>query len=598
MTNQFPPAPGSPEPTTPAGPWQRPQQYGDSTVPNAPSPDPWASTHQVPPQPAPGAPTVGGTTAYPAAPGFDPASATYLQIGPDDAQPGQRKGKRRAFVVSSLVVVLLLIGVGAYAGVRVWTGSGTTQPENAMPASVTAFARIDVNPGLGQKLNVDGLVKKFPTGGKSASDLIAKIEADISKSAGLNFDTDVKPWFGGQAGVGLWTDTQGKPVVLIALASKDDNKARAALSSLQQQKKGSDSFGFAMEKGYALIAGSDGDMQAAATAAAAATSRSPLSDDSAYRSAVSHIGSGNLLVAYANLNNLGSLISGHGGSMFGSDSGGAGLGGLGGLGALAPGLGAPSLAAVHGQVAIGGKITNDGIEIRAHVQGTGGAADEGTRAMPALQGMPAATMVGASFAGLDPKGQAAKSLSSALGALAAGGLGAATGSGSDVGGGSGSGSDNPLTGFLTDGLTQLLTSKQLNIAFTGLGADSIPGLQITVQARDAASADKLANSVDQLMAGAPSSVLKVSHDGTTIHATVGSPDVSGTLGSSSLFKETMSGMSSSSGAIYVDFQKVIGLAGTDMSQTDRANLAPIKAIGLSSSTDSSSADLLIRVVIK
>jgi len=71
--------------------------------------------------------------------------------------------------VSSLVVLVLLIGVGAYAGVRVWTGSGTTQPESAMPAGVTAFARIDVNPGLGQKLNVDGLVKKFPTGGKSAS---------------------------------------------------------------------------------------------------------------------------------------------------------------------------------------------------------------------------------------------------------------------------------------------------------------------------------------------------------------------------------------------------------------------------------------------
>jgi len=509
--------------------------------------------------------------------------------------------------VSSLVVLVLLIGVGAYAGVRVWTGSGTTQPESAMPAGITAFARIDVNPGLGQKLNVDGLVKKFPTGGKSASDLIAKIEADISKSAGLNFDTDVKPWFGGQAGVGLWTDAQNKPVVLIALASKDDNKARVALSKLKQQKTGSDSFGFAMEKGYALIAGSDGDMQAAATAAAAATSRSPLADDSAYRSAVSHIGSGNLLVAYANLNNLGSLLSSHAGSMFGSDSGDGGLGGLGGFSALAPGLGAPSLAAVHGQIAIGGKITDDGIEIRAHVQGTGGATDEGTRAMPALQGMPAATMVGASFAGLDPNGQAAKSLSTMLGALAAGGLGGdgAVGSGSSSGGSGsggsgsgGSGSDNPLTGFLTDGLTQLLTSKQLNIAFTGVGADSIPGLQITVQARDAAAADKLANAVDQLTAGAPSSVLKVSHGGTTLHATVGSPDVSGTLGSSSLFKETMSGMSSSSGAIYVDFQKVIGLAGSDMSQTDKANLAPIKSIGLSSSTDSSSSDLLIRVVIK
>ncbi len=619
MTDQIPSAPGSPEPTTPAR-HSAPRQDGDATVPNAGYADPWAATRQIPPHHAnpsapagsPWAPTQADlaapqyspTAQYPAGPsyatpygtdatgnpppaGYDGA-ASYLQFGPEDAAPKPARKRRRAIVFSSLVVVFLLIGVGAYAGVRVWTGSGTAEPETAMPATVGAFARIDVNPGVGQKLAADNLVKKFPTNGASTTELIAKLEAKISKAAGLNYDTDVKPWFGGQAGVAEWTDGHGKPVALIALASKDDTKARATLTNLRQ-RKGADSFGFAMEKGYALIAGSDGDMQAQATAAAAAAANASLADSATFKDAMSHVGDGNLLVAYADLGKLSSLMTDAANSALGGDPG--MFGGLGGLGLGLGGSGGSGANSVTGRLAVGGKVTDDGIEVRAHVQGASGDVGTSTKVMSTIEGMPAATIAGASLSGLDPNSTAAKSLSGVLDSL---GRGIGSGGG-DLGGGSG---DDPFAGFLSGGLQQLLTSKELSVAFTGLGSDDMPNLLIHVQARDDATATSLANSIDELTGGTGIPGLRVSHNGTSINATIGSPDTSGKLGSSDLFKETMAGMSDANSALYVDVQKIVGLAGGDMTPSDRAQVAPLKSIGFAAMTSGSSQDVLLRVVIK
>src|SRR5262249_5875105 len=160
----------------------------------------------------------------------------------------------------------------------------------------------------------------------------------------------------------VWTDN-GKPVVLIALSSKDDTKAEATLSKLRDHK-GPDSFGFAMEPGYALIAGTDGNMQAEAAAAASAAKQSSLASDATFRSTVSHVGDGNLLLAYADVSKLKSLLSGVIGQVLGASSGLIG----GSDNTLVPQLGL-SGGTAKGQIAIGGKVVDDGIEVRVHVQG-------------------------------------------------------------------------------------------------------------------------------------------------------------------------------------------------------------------------------------
>jgi hypothetical protein len=425
-------------------------------------------------------------------------------------------------------------------------------------------------------------VKKFPNA-DSATDVITKLETNISRQVGLDYNTDVKPWFGGQAGVGVWTDN-GKPVVLIALSSKDDTKAEATLSKLRDHK-GPDSFGFAMESGYALIAGTDGDMQAEATAAANAAKQGSLASDATFRSTVSHVGDGNLLLAYADVSKLSSLLSGAVGQMLGA--GGGLLGGSGTALGL-PGLGLNGVAA-KGQVAIGGKVVDDGVEVRVHIQGAS-AVPAGTDALATLDKMPSATIAGGAFAGIDPSSAQGKALSGILG----GGLfgGGALGGGG-FGGGTASGS-NPMSQVLLGALGQLLTAKQSSFALTGITPGGPPNMLVTVQARSDSAAASLAGSVSQAFGGHTPDGIAIKQNGATVQATIGSPATGGALGSSALYKETMSGMPSATSALYVDVQGIVGMVGTDMSATDRAQVAPVKAVGFAGS----GTDLLVRVVIK
>jgi hypothetical protein len=494
-----------------------------------------------------------------------------------------------------------------------------------MPASVSAFARIDLNPGYGNKLAINGLVKKFPTHGSSTTDLVTELETRIAKEAGLDYTTDVKPWFGGRAGVGAWIDGQGKPVALIAIASKDDAKAESTLTKLRQAK-GSDSFGFAMEKGYALIAGSDGNMQAEASAAAAAAQKATLADNATFKSTVTHVGSGNLLVAYADLGQVASLMkSAVGSSTLGGldDASPDGIGPLGILGL--PGLGAAGgSSALSGFVAVGGKVTDDGIEVRVHADGRKAAsASTPAKVFSTLAAEPSATIVGVATTGIDPASDTAKQLSSMLGMLASG---AALGSGGSTddpfGGDPGTdpfggdpGTDpfggdpatdpgvDPSAGAITTAITgivtPILTAKQLSVAFTGLGADHTPGVLVNVQERDAATASSLTDSINQLVGGAaPPGQFKVTQNGPSVNATIGAPVTGGSLASSDLFSTTMAGMSDANAAGYVDIQKVMALAGRDMSAADRQAWAPVKSVGFGATSGGTSSDVLLRVVIK
>jgi hypothetical protein len=147
-------------------------------------------------------------------------------------------------------------------------------------------------------------------------------------------------------------------------------------------------------------------------------------------------------------------------------------------------------------------------------------------------------------------------------------------------------------------ITPILTAKQLTVAFTGLGADHTPGLLVDIQERDAAKAASLADSINQLAEGAPPGLLKVTQNGASVNATVGTPVMGGSLGSSDLFTTTMAGMSESTSAGYVDVQKLVALTGNAKPASDRQNLAPVKSIGFGTTSGGSATDILVRVVIR
>jgi hypothetical protein len=519
-------------------------------------------------------------TAYDPAGGFPPfdQNISYSTLGPVEPAPKPR-GRRRALVLSISTVVLLLLGVGAYAAVRAWTGAGNAEPETAMPASVGAFARIDFNPGVRDKLAFDDLVKKFPTNGKSTSDLITSLETQAAAALNLDYTTDVKPWFDGRIGVAEWTDHQGKPIGLIDLASKDDTAAKATLAKLQAQQ-GAGTFGYVVQDGYVLIAtGGQQNAQAEAEDAAAEAKTSSLSDSSAFKSASGHLKGNNLVILYADLHSLGQLLSSQVSSL---DGAGSSFGQF-GIGGLLGGSGSTSLSDLSGTIIVGASVVDDGVEIRAHAEGSSLLAGTGngtTDARAALDALPETTIAGLSFDGLDPNSASAKSLSQSLDGL----LGQAFGGGS------------ANTQAISRAATTLLTSKVLTIALTGL-SNGLPSLLVSADTRDASGAAAIKQTVDQLLQGENVPGLQVTQDGTHIQATFGNAG-SGHLGDDALYKETMSGMNHVQQALYLNVQKLVSAAADSLGPGVLSDIGPIKAIGLSDSGSASGSDTLIRIVIK
>lgn len=521
--------------------------------------------------------------------------------------PRAPRRRRTAIVLSIATALVVLLGVGAYAGVRLWTGSGIAEPETAVPASTAAFARIDVNPGYRDKIAFDNLAKKFPTNNTSTSNLIIDVEKTIASRAHLNYDTDVKPWFGGRAGVGEWTDPSGKPVLLLVFASKNDAAAKATLTKISARYRDG-SFGFVVRDGYALVMGTSSNAQADATAAAAQAQAHSLAEAASFSSTVGHLSGNNLVLAYLDLGKLGSLMATElGGLTGGLDNGLDGTGGLGGdgLGGLTGGAGGgfgplgllgtmsalqpDSLHNLTGTVAAGVSVVDDGVEIRVHEQGMtpAGSPSAKTNVRSTLDAMPDSTVAGIALDGLDPSDAVIKQLNLIVSALT-GGLG------SDNPDGSGDPQAQAMGQLVSGVLTTLLTSKVISVAFTGVDAGK-PDLQIVADTGDSGKAASLLTAVQQLTQAVPVPGIAVAQDGTRVRATIGTPPIGGRLANSALYRETMAGMSTATMALYLDVQK---LAQVGVASIGRAQMAPVRAIGMATSSTSTSTDTLIRIVIK
>jgi hypothetical protein len=538
------------------------------------------------------------TDAFPQAGAEAPTAAYSTGLPPAyETAPVKPKRRRTPIVLAIAAVLVILVGAGAYAGVRYYTGGGISEPESAMPATVTAFARIDLNPGLRDKLSFNSLVKKFPSNGKSSSDLVTSWETKVAKAAGLNYDTDVKPWFGGQAGVAEWTNASGGPVALLAFASKDDAQAKAALAKVAAKQGGS--FGYVVRNGYALIAGADSGAQADATAASNAASSASLAGSATYKSTVSHLSGHNLFIAYVNLAKLGSVLGkamgslgslgsmlplpGAAGSALNSITGDDGLTGLTGAGNPMSAV-SGALAKLSGTIAVGGSVAGDGVEIRVHAQSLpGDTSGKSTNVRSTMDAMPASTTVGLAVDGVDPASASGKKIAGQLDGL--------------LKSTAGSSPDSSMLSALSGPLTAVIESKVISLSFSGISNNDPTGY-IAVDARDAASAQSIMSTLNQLTGGAgPVSGLKAAQNGNHVQVTLGSPG-SGKLADSSLYKETTAGMSNESTMAYIDVTKLVSLASTGGDLPDKAYITPIKAIALGGSSTGTSQDELIRIIVK
>jgi hypothetical protein len=486
------------------------------------------------------------------------------QLSPDSypwpplaVQEPLRRRSRAPLFITLAVVVFLLLGGGAFAGAWVWYGLGTTEPEEALPSSVSAFARIDLSPGLGQLLKLNNLAKKFPDAGQDTEEALKRFNRELLDSVGLkdiDYDTDIKPWFDNRFGVALWDHGNARECSLLALASKDDALAGAALAK-EQKSLGKSAFGVAMFNGYAIVAQCRSNSQEAAETAVAAARTESLAQQEEFARGFADFPSGQAVVAWTDLT---ALVDDLRGAPVSRD--------------LNP------LGELVGQVLIGAQATDSGVDVRFRFASTekapAGPRDVGSM----VDSLPANSIVAGAFSlrGAGPLGRA---IEKQLGALD-----------------QSSGADAQR---VSDAIKAAL-SAAVSLSVTDLdGTD--PGLKITALAASAADGGRVADLFDGLKKSGTtkkSNQWKVHRDGAEVTLTTdGYQPGPGTLRDSALYREATSDTSgTTTSLIYVDLQR--WLAGMDLSADAKRDLAPLKAAAMSMGYDGDDAVGLLRIVVK
>ncbi|MFI5907163.1 hypothetical protein [Dactylosporangium sp. NPDC051541] len=287
-----------------------------------------------------------------------------------------RPRRRLALVLGSAAAVVAVLAAGtAYAVMQRWEKPSGALPEERLPGTVAAFARIDLSPGLGQRVKFEELLRKS-TGGPQLEDV--KREAFEQLEAPITY-ADVAPWFDDRIGVAMWAAPAhpNRAVTLVAASTKDAKQARASLEAVQQ-RRGTDRVGFVVADGYVLMAFDESDAQGSATAAAGEAKRAPLSQNGVFRSSVATLPGDQPLLGWADLAAAGKLSPAVEEEYIAELRGGAGAGPGPGVSAGPAASGGPALSDVqpvpdlNGVAVVGVRAADDALEATVRLIGVDG----------------------------------------------------------------------------------------------------------------------------------------------------------------------------------------------------------------------------------
>lgn len=204
---------------------------------------------------------------------------TYELSTPEEEPPAGGRSIKGFVIAGVAAVVVLALAGGAFAVVKKLDGGGA-QPHDVLPASVIAYARVDVDPSASQKIALFKLIRKFPDaadeiGIKSAKQDVRELLVEEALEEGdcdMTYDKDVEPWLGSRIGVAL--DKEQTP--LVAIQVSDEKKAEAGIKDLFECA--GEKAAVAFLDGYAIVA----EEQKAADAAVKAAEKAPLADKKAF----------------------------------------------------------------------------------------------------------------------------------------------------------------------------------------------------------------------------------------------------------------------------------------------------------------------------
>jgi len=228
----------------------------------------------------------------------DPAFA-YGPVDTLDSAP-QHRG-RRGLVVGAMAAVLAVVAGAAVYAATVLSGGGR-QPDELVPRATFAYAKIDLDPAAGQKLAARSFFSKFPNlkdkANASQDDVFENVLDTLISDKDVNYDRDVKPWFDRRAAVAAYPGDSSKPTVVSVLRSKDDEKARAALTRLSSAAAAQGSpFAFDIVKGYVVVS----DTKAHVDQTVQQSDKESLRDNDTYRDDVDTLTGDQVAVAWVDI---------------------------------------------------------------------------------------------------------------------------------------------------------------------------------------------------------------------------------------------------------------------------------------------------------
>ncbi|MFC7244106.1 hypothetical protein ACFQO7_16665, partial [Catellatospora aurea] len=279
--------------------------------PQAPVDDP--STGASAFTPAPGDPTATGSAEPAAVHVGEPGTGAVITLDRDEtAAPAEAPARPRCVpaLVTAAVALVLLLGVGGYAVYRFVFGDGR-RAEEFTPASVVAFASVDLEVGLEQQLKLLKLSAKAPkdTGGDTAEQR-DKAMGELLRGLGLtgvDVDRDLLSWLGHRVGVSFWLD-DGQAYALITASSTDSADAEAGLGRVRAGLKTA-SLGFVVRDGVALLAIGEKNGQQAAEKAFAEAQRAPLATAATFAADRAWLQGDQLAVVWADLARYGDTVT-------------------------------------------------------------------------------------------------------------------------------------------------------------------------------------------------------------------------------------------------------------------------------------------------
>jgi hypothetical protein len=518
----------------------------------------------MPGAPMPGAPMPGA-----------PVPGGYPPVVLDTAMPPE-PGKRRLrtpILIAAATVVALVLGATAYAGVRLWYGTGA-QPEDAAPSTVAAFVRLDLSPGYGQRLKINNLLKKFPS--KDGKDTVDQMKTGIFSAFDISeseYRTAIEPWFAERIGVGLWLDNED-PYALAVVASGDDAKATLGLTELRK-KRDEGEIGFVVRDGHAIVAIGEDDAQAAAEAAAKEAEQETLADAAGFRRGVEWLPGQQTALVWADLDRIADLVKA----------------------AASPALeifgGAPGFdeANLKGQMIAGVQATGDGVDLRFRIFGAGVAEAGDVRST--VDALPGDSVIAGALRIGDIKPL----------------LGGLTGAGPDIG----EFPEELLEGMSPEEAKELreemmkaggrsnalgkvlssLSEAQIAISIAKIEKD-VPALAATVKTASAENATALADALKLLdLTGA-----SVSANGSTVEIkTKGYAGGGGNLAGQALYRDALAGApAKASTVVFADVQRLLDEA--KLPADERAEFAPLKAVGIVVGAEDGDPVGQVRVLIR